>query len=295
MTANHSSYDSSKMLKGVVCGVISALIWGAFPVVTRLGVEYTTLNKYDITAIRFGISGLILLPFFLRQGLRGKKWTAMAVLVIGIGPLYMLVVAQGLTYAPVETFAVITPGSMIVFSTVASAMLLKIRLTKRELAGIGLILLGITSIGMRDMRAENLSTYLIFVLGGMLWSIYTIGTKIFSISPFQAITQVSVLSMAIYLPFYFYFEGMHVFDVPFRDLSVQIFYQGILVSIVALFFYSKAVYLLGPAMGSAFAAFVPAAAAILASIILGELPGIESMVGLGVITFGMMCVIYRRK
>jgi drug/metabolite transporter (DMT)-like permease len=286
---------SSNTVNGVICGVISALIWGAFPVVTRLGVGHASFDKYDITAIRFGISGLILLPFFLRQGLMGVEWTAIALLLAGIGPPYMLVVSHGLTYAPVQTFSVITPGSMIVFSVVASTILLKDKLPGRALAGIILVLAGIISIGFEDLHAENLGIYLIFVLGGLLWATYTMSTRVFSVKPFHATTIVSVFSMATYVPFYCYFRGLQILEAPVRDVLVQVIYQGILVSIVALFFYSKAVHFLGPAKGSVFAAFVPGASVVLASIILGELPGVAAIVGICVVTVGMLFALYPGK
>ena len=287
--------DSSNTMKGIICGLISALIWGAFPVITRLGIEHTTLDKYDITAIRYGVSGLILLPFLLRQGLMGVKWKAIILMVIGIGSPYMLVVAQGLTYAPVENFAVITPGSMIVFSVIASTIIFKSRLASSELAGVIIILAGIMLIGFDGLQAKNLMIYCIFIFGGLLWSIYTVVTKIYSVKPFHATAIVSVFSMVIYLPFYFYFNGLRILAAPLHDVFIQAVYQGILVSIIALFFYSKAIYYLGPSKGSVFAAFVPGAAIVLASFILGELPGKTSIIGLCIVTAGMLLSLVRRN
>ena len=55
---------------GVSCGLGAALIWGAWPVVSGLGVA-DSLSPYDVAALRFGVAGLVLLPLALRFGLVG--------------------------------------------------------------------------------------------------------------------------------------------------------------------------------------------------------------------------------
>lgn len=274
---------------GIACGLASALIWGAFPVVTRLGLTHTSLDSYDITLIRFGVSGILLLPYLLKAGLRGLTWTQIALLVGGIGAPYMLVVAQGLKRAPVEQFAIVTPASMIVFSTIASTILLRARLVWTEVVGIALIVAGVLSAGMRELMVSHggASTYAIFVAGGLLWSVYTVCAKRFSVTALHATAVVSVFSIAVYLPFYLAFRGLHVLQASPADIGLQAIYQGVLVSMVALFFYSKSVQLLGPAIGATFAALVPGAATLLAALLLREMPRPAVLAGLAVVMVGM--------
>lgn len=176
---------------------------------------------------------------------------------------------------------------MIVLSVLISAGILGSRLSMRERA---CIVVGVGLVGYHSLSAgaeAKPHTYLFFVLGGLLWAVYTVCSKKFAVSPLHATAVVSVFSMAVYLPFYFSWRCCHVFQVPPRDILLQAIYQGVLVSIVALFFYSKSVQLLGPSIGSTFAALVPAAAIILAPFLLGEFPGANSIAGLLVVTGGM--------
>lgn len=284
-------------LNGILCGLASSLIWGAFPVMTRFGVSQTSLDASDITFIRYSVSGAILLPFLLRSGLRGLGWKEIALMVLGIGSPYMLVVSQGLTSAPVEHFAVITPGSMIMFSILISVFFLGARLSLKELSGIGLIMAGVGLVGYQNLQGATSGqyhTYFIFLLGGLLWSIYTVSTKQFSVTAFHATAVVSVFSMIIYLPIYLYFDCCNVFHAPLEDVMVQVVYQGILVSMIALFFYSKAVQLLGASIGATFAALVPGAAIVLATLVLGEPPSTISLLGLCVVTCGMIMTLFGR-
>ena len=91
-------------------GLAAALIWGGFPVMTRLGVSQSGLGQDDITFIRYAVSGLILAPFMSRSLLSRFSWKAIVMVVTGIGFPYMLIVSAGLKDAPVEVFALITPG-----------------------------------------------------------------------------------------------------------------------------------------------------------------------------------------
>lgn len=265
---------------------------------TRFGIERMPLDMYDVTFLRFGVSGLILLPFLLFIGLKGARWKEITLMVVGIGAPYMLVVSHGLTYAPVERFAVVTPGSMIIFSVVFSAYLLRFRLTRYELYGIAAIIVGVGLIGYKSlgsaMGGEYAYTILVFLLGGLLWAIYTVSTKAFSVDSMRATAIVSVFSAIFYSPIYFLIKGSSLLHAPLHDVVVQGVYQGFLVSIVALFFYSKAIAYLGPAIGSTFAALVPGAAVILAALLLGEWPTSLSIAGLSVVTVGMILCLFGR-
>jgi drug/metabolite transporter (DMT)-like permease len=211
-------------------------------------------------------------------------------MVVGIGAPYMLVVSYGLALAPVGLFAVLTPGTMIVFSALLNAVWLKSRMPARERVGITAIVAGGCIAGFQSfLSAANSGTAVgLFVFGGLLWAIYTVSTKAFAIGALRATTIVSVVSALIYSPVYFAMKGLAILDAPARELLTQTVYQGILVSILALYLYSKSVSLLGPTIGASFAALVPVLAVIEASLLLGERPSAASLIGLVVVTVGMV-------
>ena len=124
---------------GVACGLAAALIWGAWPVVSRLGVQQT-LTPYDITALRFGVAGLILLPIVWRRGAAGLGWARAAVLACAAGIPYALTMMVGLSIAPAGHAGVITPSAMLVCSTLGGWLVLGDRPTPTRLAGLAVIL-----------------------------------------------------------------------------------------------------------------------------------------------------------
>jgi drug/metabolite transporter (DMT)-like permease len=59
---------ASEYIRGSLYGLAYVSIWVSWIVAARLGLR-TSLKPWDITAIRFGVAGLILLPYLLKKGL----------------------------------------------------------------------------------------------------------------------------------------------------------------------------------------------------------------------------------
>jgi drug/metabolite transporter (DMT)-like permease len=65
----------SAYLKGAVFGFVAVSIWASWSVITRLAVT-TSLDAWDIVALRFGVAGLLLSPVLVQRGLAldGLDW-----------------------------------------------------------------------------------------------------------------------------------------------------------------------------------------------------------------------------
>ena len=64
---------SALYLKGAAFGVAAAAIWAGWSAVTRLAVT-TSLDAWDIAALRFGVAGLILAPVVARRQSNRGQW-----------------------------------------------------------------------------------------------------------------------------------------------------------------------------------------------------------------------------
>ena len=67
---------------------------------TRLAVT-TSLDAWDIPALRFGVAGLLLSPIVMRRGVALDRlgWRGLTGLIVGTGAPYALIVALGLRFA----------------------------------------------------------------------------------------------------------------------------------------------------------------------------------------------------
>ncbi|QIC71725.1 MULTISPECIES: DMT family transporter [Acinetobacter] len=287
----------NKYLIGVIYGLMASIIWAAFPVMTRFGVAKSNFDEWDMTFIRFFLSGLIAIPYLLfkfkSQNPVKVPLHSIIIMTIGLGAPYMYVISSGLKLAPVEQFAVVTPSSMIAFSLLLSIIFFKTKIHLNEYIGISIILFGVLLIGFISFGTSSLYSYLFFLLGGAMWAAYTVVSKHYCSSPLYATMIVSFYSLILYLPIYLYKKSFDIFFISPDILIPQLIYQGIFVSIIALFFYSQSVLILGATSGSVFAALVPALATITSALTLNEFPEISSILGLFIISIGMMITVIK--
>src|SRR5262249_47277106 len=104
---------TSEYARGALYGVAAVSIWAGFIVASRLGVR-TSLTPWDIAAIRFGVAGLLLLPYAMRKGLARERlgWIGLAAIAIGCGAPMVLLVYAGLLFAPAAHAGALFPGVM---------------------------------------------------------------------------------------------------------------------------------------------------------------------------------------
>jgi drug/metabolite transporter (DMT)-like permease len=244
--------------------------------------------------LRFGTAGVILLPLFLRNGLGSLRWPRALLLACGAGAPYVLLTAGGLAFAPAGHMGVITPSCMLLFSTLGSWWLLGDRPAGGRVAGVTTIFLGLLMLGWDGFANHGERTWLgdlMFLLGGLFWAGYTIGSRAWSVAPFHATVVVAVLSMVAYVPAYALLADSRLVAAPWREILIQAVFQGVLSAIVALLLYTRAVALLGAARGAVFAALVPTFSLLLAIPVLHEVPTRLQMLGVVLVTMGMVLVL----
>lgn len=278
------------ILVAVVYGIAAAVIWGLFPSVTKIGMA-SQLSTYDIIALRFIVAGAILSPLVYKKGFGGISWKAAFLFASGAGFMYLLFVIGGLIYSSAGHMGIITPSCMLLFSTTGSVLLLQTKLSHTRILGIVIIVIGIALIGFDSFQNISGSSWigdLMFIGGGFLWASYTLGLKVWPLEPLHATAIVSVLSLILYLPAYFIFADVGIFNASLGDVIFQGFLQGILIAIAALLFYTKAVNILGAARGAVFGALVPASTILLAIPMLGDIPNSFQITGVIIVTTGMV-------
>jgi drug/metabolite transporter (DMT)-like permease len=270
---------------------LAALIWAGFPAITKLSMASNALDAWDVTALRFGVAGLLLLPLFARRRLGTLKPLPALFLACGAGAPYVLLTAGGLAFTPGGHMGVITPSCMLLCSTLGSRLILKEPLTRSRIAGALTITAGLVTLGWDGLANHGDLTWLgdaMFALGGLFWASYTIGSRVWKVDALHTTAVVAVLSMLLYVPGYVWLGGAGLASAPWREIIIQAVFQGVLSAIVALLFYTRAVGILGAARGAVFAALVPTFSLLLAIPLLNEIPNELQLVGVVFVTAGMV-------
>jgi drug/metabolite transporter (DMT)-like permease len=283
--------ESPNYLKGALFGFAAATIWASWSAMTRLAVT-TGLDAWDIPALRFGVAGLLLLPVVIRRGLARDRlgWLGLGGIIIGQGAPYALAAAVGLRFAPAYDQGALNPGCMPLFVALIAATILGEKPSRAQRLGLFLILSGALIIIVWRGSAWSISRSfgdVLFLAAAFLTAGFTVIMRHAKLDPIHAAALVSTGSFVIYVPVYFVIQGFRLAEVPLADLTFQMIFQGIVVSIIALVFYGRAVGILGASGGSAFGALVPALSAVLAIPLLGEWPATSGWIGIGLISAGV--------
>ena len=149
-----------------------------------------------------------------------------------------------------------------------------------------LIVSNATGVGELSATA-HLSGALLALLAAFMWAVFTVVMRRAGLDPLHAAALVSTGSLVIYLPIYLAWRGAALAHAPLAELVSQAVFQGVLVTIVSLVLYGRAIELLGASGGAAFGAMVPALAALMAIPLLGEWPSATDWLGIVVISAGV--------
>jgi drug/metabolite transporter (DMT)-like permease len=289
-----SNLTTAEYLRGALYGLAAASIWSGWIVMARLGLK-TSLTPWDIAALRFGVGGLLLLPYLLRKGLAFERlgWLGLAALVLGCGAPMVLLVNAGLLFAPAAHAGALFSGVVPVMVVLLAIPILGEAFTAAKRAGLALVLAGalaiVWSAGGRLGTPENIG-HLLFLGGALLWASYTIAMRQARLDGLHAAAIAAVGTLVLYLPAYAAVAGVNLFIAPLSDIALQAFVQGFLTAIVSLVLYGRAVSILGASGGAAFPALCPAMTALLAIPILDEWPSALEWIAISLISIGVYAV-----
>jgi drug/metabolite transporter (DMT)-like permease len=283
---------------GFLCGATMALGASLSFAAARAGI-LGGLLAVDMIFARFIVAGLIMLPLLVRFGVRdlaGVGWRRAAVLSLLGGAPFALLQTGGYGFAPLAHGAVIAPSTVTIVSTIGAALFLRERLSRNHMVGATVVLGGIVLIGwdglMQPSGAQAWLGDLMFFASSLLWAGFTLLLRYWRVPALRATAVVSVLSFAIATPAYLAAMGTaHLAALPFGLLGFQGLVQGGLQGAVTMVAYSQAVMLLGVSRAVLFPAVVPAASVLIGIPIVGEIPSVLQVTGLGLVTLGLLITV----
>ena len=240
------------------------------------------ISPYAITAWRFFIGGLILLPYAVREikdrslSLQTNDFFRFSLAGVLVVCISMLFLQLSVTYGKAALSAVIVSSNPL-FVTIFAFFFLKERISKVHIAGLLVGVIGLILIisGEEEVLAYTRNPLLGVLFGlsaAVTFAIYTVYSKIL-IPRYGSMTTLSFAFIigAVLLSVYSFIAGEAIFFAPDLKNITAIAYLSIFVTGIAYILYFKAITHLGAARASLYFFLKPAVATFLSWLLLREM------------------------
>ncbi len=301
---------------GIASAVVTILIWTSFIVVAR-AMALKSLTSLDIVLCRIVGAALLLLPwgFFMVRKMRLEnpqaetslwisplplKQTVLLGLFGGVG--YAILAYSAFTFAPAAHGSVLMPGLLPLSTALLSVLLLGEVLNKGRKLGLlliacgGLLVGGASIIQAYTDSASGSSVWkgdVLFVCASSCWAFYTVLCRKHRLEAVPTTIAVIVFCVLSYLPLYalLVLSGMvasKLATAPLWEIVFQTFYQGMGSVVISGIAFTQMIRYFGPVRSTMLTAIVPGLSALGAVFFLGEPLGINLIMGLALVTLGII-------
>ncbi|WP_194164677.1 DMT family transporter [Microvirga thermotolerans] len=280
-----------RALLGWAAGIVTVVIWAFWMVGTRHAVTHD-LPPAAVGILRFAVPAIVLAPVALRDGI----WPKHLPLRIKLGLLcsgapFFLVAGTGMEYAPAADIGPLLPGTMPLFVAAIGYLVLGEALGGIRLAGFALILLADIAVAgghLIEGAGGAWRGHLLLLGGACLWGIYTHAYKRSGLPALQAAGLVGLWSLVLLIPLGAPSLARAAVSGLGGAIVLQATLQGFLSGVVGLVLYGYAIDRLGASRAAALSPLGPVLAALLAIPMLGEIPSLNAMIGIGLATGGVL-------
>ena len=300
---------------GIASAIITVAIWSGFIVVAR-AMAHKTLTPFDIAFVRLIGAGAVMLPWgwwWVRQQRRAdpskpahENWLGLSpynfrfTALIGTigGVLYGSLAYSGFLFAPAAHASVLMPGLLPLWTTLLAIAVIGTPVTRARWFGLVLIISGGLFVGGASLLKafDGGSVWqgdVLFMAASFVWSVYTVIARKNALAAIPATIAVSVFAVLTYVPIYalLAYSGTivsHLRDAPWSEIILQVLMQGIGSVVISGITFMRMVETFGPVRTTMITALVPALSALGAVVFLGEPLYWNLLVGLVLVTVGIV-------
>lgn len=283
----------SPQTEGVLALLVTVSIWAAFALSAR-ALSASTLLPADAALLRFGVPLLVLLPALWRRrhGIAAVRPGPALKIVCGAGVPFFLAAMHGGSLTSAAFVGAIVPGMVPLFVSALMAARGHGAPRGTQAAGLALIAVGVAALVWRyvvPVDADVLEGAGTLLVASGLWALYTVGLRDVPLDPVGSIgllclpsfAVVGVLVLTGVLP-----TGLA--HAAGADIALFLVVQGLGVGLCAGLLYAVAIRRLGAERSSVGGSLSPVAVVLLAVPLLGEAPSLAVLVGVPLITAGVV-------
>lgn len=297
---------------GLLAAVITVAIWSAFIVIARASASGHLL-PLDIAWARILGASLVLLPWAWWLSRRARATGNTLGSFGGFSPLplrttvqvglfgglaYALFAYSGFFFAPAAHGSVLMPGFLPVWTSLLALVVLGERLHGKRLMGLALIISGGMLVGGSSLlhAFDGGSLWVgdvLFLCASFCWSTYSVLSRRLNLQAIPATMAITCFAFFSFVPLYTLLAWQqlvpsHLFSTPFSELLWQALFQGGGSVVISGITFTQMIRYFGPVRSTMITSLVPGLSALGAVMFLGEPLGWLLLLGLSLVTAGIL-------
>ena len=273
---------------GLLAGLTVVMIWSGWIIISKWGIS-RSLTVWDVTGIRFLTAGSIVLIYALLSKTSIKALFTPRIILCSLccGSFYVCASLIGLLMSDAANTGVIINGSLPIMCAAIVFVWKKVRLNNAQYVGVFLILLAnvllFTSTG-----GATLSALFWLLIAAFAIAFYSVSMKVWGLNLKTVMIAVPLINALFFTPIWILLPS-HISVAPIDEILLQGVYQGIVVSIIALFCMTYSINKLGAVSASTIMALVPIVSVLLAMVFLEQLMTLQMLISIIVCSVGIAC------
>ena len=297
---------------GLWAALVTVTIWTAFIIIARASAQHSLL-PFDITWARIVGASAILLPWSwwtVRQqrreqpdagsfaGFSPLPWRITVVTGFFGGFAYAIFAYSGFFLAPAAHGSVLMPGSLPLWTSVLAVFLLGERLHGYRLLGLAMILSGYLLVGGSSLwqAFDGGSVWigdLLFMAATACWSTYSVLSRRYQLQPVPATMAITCFAFFSFVPLHALLCSLgllstHLWTAPWHEVLWQALFQGGGSVVLSGISFTLMIRAYGPVRSTMLTSLVPGLSALGAVFWLGEPLGWHVLLGLSLVTLGIV-------
>ncbi len=275
-------------ITGLLAGLMMVMIWSGWIIISKWGLS-RALTVWDVTGVRFVTAGVVVLVYALLSKTSIKALFTPQIIICSLccGTFYVCASLIGLLMSDAANTGVIINGSLPIMCAAIVFVWKKVRLNNAQYVGVFLILVAnillFTSTG-----GATVSALLWLLIAAFAIAFYSVSMRVWGLNLKTVMIAVPLINALFFTPIW-YFLPSNISSAPFDEIVLQGIYQGIVVSIIALFCMTYSINKLGAVSAATIMALVPIVSVILAMIFLEQLMTLQMFISILVCSFGIAC------
>lgn len=285
-----------KLLLGFALGIGATVIWGGHAVIARAAVAGQGFVPLDLMLFRYLPAALLLAPLAWRHraAIRAMGLPRILTLAALGGAPNLLLFVGSLIYAPASHGGTIAPMTSPIFGALLAIPLLREVPTPGRVAALAAMGVGVLLIGWDGVMGEHPGAWRgdLMLLGcGATWAGFTVLLRRWQVAAIPGTAVVTAVSALIVVPLWVPLRLEALPTLPLGIVIWQLFAQGLMLGVVSMFLYGRAVELLGATRSASLGVMVPVVGLLLAAVTLGESLGWLKLAGAALSVGGMLAAV----